>query len=308
MPVRPFPPSLAHLPGSRTREADACLHTLVSWFTSLLGKFSSVPPVVGALREAGIANYVVHESIQGQTRRWVVGWSFENTFARDVRSLFSSSLSCGRLEADALLIRRTLLTQSIGRSPSKPLHAFLPPSNTRSFDFPPAPSLDPSDIWAVVLPLLADLKGVSVVPFPPTSTAPEGGYVIRTTAHSWSRAARRKGKTAAGAPEGDAGQGAAPAAEFFSCVLELAPSGPTLIASSVVPCASSPTDRPPAPLPPALTLSTHFLSCAPGTDVSARRLAWDGLWLSLVRKVKDSLLASVVPAAGEGERQDAEMT
>lgn len=52
------------------------LGTRVQWYTSMLGKLSSVESIVQKIRELGICNYVLHVLVQGKTRRWVVGWSF----------------------------------------------------------------------------------------------------------------------------------------------------------------------------------------------------------------------------------------
>ncbi|KAL9114503.1 MAG: hypothetical protein Q9227_001584 [Pyrenula ochraceoflavens] len=49
----------------------------IQWYTSMLGKLSSVQVVVEKLREVGCGNYAVTEFVQGQrTRRWAVGWSW----------------------------------------------------------------------------------------------------------------------------------------------------------------------------------------------------------------------------------------
>ncbi|SPO01473.1 uncharacterized protein DNG_04146 [Cephalotrichum gorgonifer] len=50
----------------------------VRWYSTMLGKFSSVETVVEMVRgEAGVENYAVTEFIQGaKTRRWAVAWSF----------------------------------------------------------------------------------------------------------------------------------------------------------------------------------------------------------------------------------------
>ncbi|KIV97983.1 hypothetical protein PV10_01678 [Exophiala mesophila] len=49
----------------------------IRWFSSMLGKLSSVGQVVEVLRERGCGNYAVTEFVQGQkTRRWCVAWSW----------------------------------------------------------------------------------------------------------------------------------------------------------------------------------------------------------------------------------------
>ncbi|KAI5923561.1 hypothetical protein F4810DRAFT_198996 [Camillea tinctor] len=55
------------------------LRERVQWYTSMLGKQSSLDTLVNILKENGITNYAVTAFIQGnRTRRWAVGWSFGN--------------------------------------------------------------------------------------------------------------------------------------------------------------------------------------------------------------------------------------
>ena len=47
------------------------------WYTSMLGKFSSIAPIVEMLKKNGVSNWAVTEFVQGtRTRRWAIGWSF----------------------------------------------------------------------------------------------------------------------------------------------------------------------------------------------------------------------------------------
>lgn len=55
------------------------LKARVQWYTSMLGKQSSVEVAVSLLKEHGIENYALAEFVQGnKTRRWAIGWSFAN--------------------------------------------------------------------------------------------------------------------------------------------------------------------------------------------------------------------------------------
>lgn len=66
---------VAHI--SRLLGESLVLRDRVRWYTSMVGKLSSVEVLVEQLRENGIDNYAVTELIQGtKTRRWAVGWSF----------------------------------------------------------------------------------------------------------------------------------------------------------------------------------------------------------------------------------------
>ncbi|KAI9777181.1 MAG: hypothetical protein M1839_009024 [Geoglossum umbratile] len=59
------------------------LRERVGWYTTMLGKFSSVSTIVGRLRDVGVQNWAVAEFVQGtKTRRWVVGWSWGDMHPR----------------------------------------------------------------------------------------------------------------------------------------------------------------------------------------------------------------------------------
>lgn len=78
---------------SRMIEESLVLRDRVQWYTSMLGKFSSIAVLVQKLRNKGIGNYAVTEFVQGsKTRRWAIAWSFEDLrptmgVARGVSSL-----------------------------------------------------------------------------------------------------------------------------------------------------------------------------------------------------------------------------
>jgi 23S rRNA (adenine1618-N6)-methyltransferase len=49
----------------------------IQWYTSMLGKLTSLDALIEQLHEHGIDNYAVTEFVQGnKTRRWALGWSF----------------------------------------------------------------------------------------------------------------------------------------------------------------------------------------------------------------------------------------
>jgi len=49
------------------------------WFTSMVGKLSSLSPLVKKLKKHNIENYAVTEFIQGsKTRRWGLAWSLDD--------------------------------------------------------------------------------------------------------------------------------------------------------------------------------------------------------------------------------------
>ena len=79
---------------SRMIDESVVLKEQVQWYTSMLGKASSIIEVVGRLKTVGAHNWAVTEFVQGQkTRRWAVGWSWGDMRPRQV-SQHSSDIIC----------------------------------------------------------------------------------------------------------------------------------------------------------------------------------------------------------------------
>jgi 23S rRNA (adenine1618-N6)-methyltransferase len=83
---------------SRMIEESLVLQDRVQWYTSMLGKFSSVAVLVQKLTDNRVDNYAVTEFVQGnKTRRWGIAWSFDDlrpvmSVARGVSGLQKSLL------------------------------------------------------------------------------------------------------------------------------------------------------------------------------------------------------------------------
>jgi 23S rRNA (adenine1618-N6)-methyltransferase len=62
---------------SRVITESIQLKERVLWYTSMLGKLSSVSVLVEKLIELGNHNYAVTEFVQGnKTKRWAIAWSW----------------------------------------------------------------------------------------------------------------------------------------------------------------------------------------------------------------------------------------
>lgn len=79
---------------SRMIDESLVLKEQVQWYTSMLGKASSISEVVERLKSVGADNWAVTEFVQGhKTRRWAVGWSWGDMRPRQV-SQDSSNIVC----------------------------------------------------------------------------------------------------------------------------------------------------------------------------------------------------------------------
>jgi len=130
------------------------------WYTSMLGKMSSLFKVVKLLSENKIENYAVTEFVQGQTRRWAIAWSFTN-------------------------IR---LPESIARFSSANLQSIMPVRNTLHRSF--RRQSKPQD---TVQQVIASIDGVSIKPtyFNPARQT-DMDILVYASGNTWSRAARRR--------------------------------------------------------------------------------------------------------------------
>ncbi|CEN61176.1 hypothetical protein ASPCAL07840 [Aspergillus calidoustus] len=64
---------------SRMIDESLQLRKRVQWYTSMLGKLSSVSVLIERLAKLGNNNYAVTEFVQGnKTRRWAIAWSWDD--------------------------------------------------------------------------------------------------------------------------------------------------------------------------------------------------------------------------------------
>ena len=79
---------------SRMIDESLILKDRVQWYTSMLGKFSSLGVLVQKLKDKGVGNYAVTEFVQGsKTRRWALAWTFE-----DLRPVMGVARGVGSLQ------------------------------------------------------------------------------------------------------------------------------------------------------------------------------------------------------------------
>ncbi|KAF8591744.1 hypothetical protein K439DRAFT_1401880 [Ramaria rubella] len=152
------------------------------WFTSMLGKLSSVGEIVSQLRKMNIDNYGLSQFTQGTTRRWAVAWSFGDERLSDLVARPSASSLSSYLPAPTTL-RQIFFTPSQHMSAptfqivSSPYHEDLKPTLSR---------------------ILESLRGISFYfsneMTPGSVTNKRWSVNVVAYENTWSRSARRKRK------------------------------------------------------------------------------------------------------------------
>ncbi|KAF9458510.1 hypothetical protein BDZ94DRAFT_1200963 [Collybia nuda] len=144
--------------GERTRP--------VRWYTSMLGKMGSVVEVVKELGACGISNYAITEFVQGQTRRWAVGWS------------------CGGFR----------LPDSISRiqNPNPTLQRLMPSRNALQFHHLDLSNLDLEQLQEILQTIDGCTQGDTNPGTPISSRGP--CLFMSAMGDTWSRSARRERK------------------------------------------------------------------------------------------------------------------
>ena len=62
---------------NRMIDESKVLKDRCQWYTSMLGKLSSVGIIVERLRKVGIKNWAIKDLVQGKkTKRWAIAWSW----------------------------------------------------------------------------------------------------------------------------------------------------------------------------------------------------------------------------------------
>ncbi|KAG8716020.1 hypothetical protein FRC08_009924 [Ceratobasidium sp. 394] len=141
----------------RMLDESIVLQDICGWYTSLLGKMSSLTALVAAIKEKGINNYAISELVQGSTRRWIIAWSF-----LDVR-----------------------LPDNLARPSSQSLKPIAPPPNTLQHTLPATSTSTLS--YHTLRTVLADIPRLRIEEL-------QEPRRVQVTAHevTWTRAARRR--------------------------------------------------------------------------------------------------------------------
>ncbi|KAI9638368.1 uncharacterized protein MKK02DRAFT_22258 [Dioszegia hungarica] len=180
------------------------LREACQWYTSLIGKYSSLMTLVEQLKGAKIDNYFIHSIKQSRTTRWILGWSFGSIRLPD--SITRVDLIPGTSFAKLLAP-----PNSFGLTPEPPLSTEILRDRIEGILrdvqlFPPIPS---STACAQSAAETEDTPSTGA-----QSTAADNANVIAIApiSNTWSRAARRQaargGGSGSAAPSQPSGSGA----------------------------------------------------------------------------------------------------
>ncbi|KAI0334613.1 S-adenosyl-L-methionine dependent methyltransferase [Cubamyces sp. BRFM 1775] len=136
------------------------------WFTSMLGKMSSLTDIVQSLKSKQIDNYAISEFVQGQTRRWVIAWS-----ASDLR-----------------------LPDSLSRLSHTGMQNIMPARNTLHQVLPRTASV--AQVTETTRSILTSVDGLELRAAQTNQSSDALDVVAVAVRNTWSRAARRKKRDA----------------------------------------------------------------------------------------------------------------
>lgn len=159
---------------TRQIEESLILRERVLWYTSMLGKLSSVSTLLQTLKEKQIDNVAVTKFQQGQTGRWAVAWSLTPHRLPDWvgRSLGETGAGSWSTLVPSTSISRT-----------------LPAGRFRSLQ----------EAEEALLKLLNSLSAATAIPQGPESPPSGPRVFVRLASNVWNRAARRAAKASVGA-------------------------------------------------------------------------------------------------------------
>ncbi|EKM54577.1 uncharacterized protein PHACADRAFT_258520 [Phanerochaete carnosa HHB-10118-sp] len=129
------------------------------WFTSMLGKMSSLTDVIQSLKSEKVDNYAITEFVQGKTRRWAIAWSFGDVHLPD----------------------------SLARISNSALQSIMPSRNTLRQTY--AQFQTAVEAKEALLKVLKSIDGVAITSRNLTS---EDELLLHASQNTWSRAARRR--------------------------------------------------------------------------------------------------------------------
>ncbi|WVW82082.1 hypothetical protein I302_104087 [Kwoniella bestiolae CBS 10118] len=136
------------------------------WYTSLIGKYSSLTPLIELLREHKIDNYLLKSIKQSKTTRWILGWSYS-----------SIRISDNIARPEEII-------------PNTSFSRLIPLPN--SFTHKPQPAIPNEELKQKIQDVL---KSANLVPLSLSTSQGEGQdentVMIEPKINTWSRAARR---------------------------------------------------------------------------------------------------------------------